>query len=214
LYDPETETASRCGCVAQKRLDRLVKSSRITPAFRSKTLENFTTADRPGEVRALHECAKDYADALGGGHGDWLCLLGEPGCGKTHLAIAIANCAMSNGIPAMYFPHVDGLAEIKSSLSRRGEGDAAQKIEELKRVDLLLWDDLFWGQGSPRPFELEVVFEVLNYRYLNLLCTVITSNHSPSGLLEIDATIGSRIIERSRGYLVYVSDPSANYRLR
>src|SRR5690606_21908350 len=98
-------------------------------------------------------------------------------------------------------------------LDRRGEERIGTKLEQMKKVSLLVWDDLFWGKGYPRDFEMEIVFEVLNYRYLNLLPTVISSNRTHLQLLEINSTIGSRIIERGKGRMVVVQGSEANYRL-
>jgi DNA replication protein DnaC len=57
------------------------------------------------------------------------------------------------------------------------------------------------------------VFEVLNYRYLNLLPTIISSEKMPQELLEIDKAIGSRILERGKKHLVVVEGLENNYRL-
>ena len=212
----EDGTASICHCLEQRRIERLFKSSQITPAFRNKTFENFVTAGRPPAVRAMYDCAKDYADKfhdLQDQENNWLVLLGEPGSGKTHLSMAVANRLLSRGITVLYFQHVEGIGELKDALDRRGEERIGSKLEQMKKVSLLVWDDLFWGKGYPRDFELEIVFEVLNYRYLNLLPTVISSNRTHLQLLEINSTIGSRIIERGKGRMVVVQGSEANYRL-
>lgn len=205
-----------CHCQEQKRLERLFVSSQITPAFKAKTFDNFITEGRPPAVRAMFECAWDYARRyreLSGQENNWLVLLGEPGAGKTHLSMAVANYLLAQGVPVLYFQHVEGLGELKDAIARQGEARIAAKLEQMKRVALLVWDDLFWGKGYPRDFELEIAFEVLNYRYLNLLPTVISSNRTHLQLLEINDTVGSRIIERGKGHMVLVQGQETNYRL-
>ncbi|KUK53059.1 MAG: Prophage LambdaCh01, DNA replication protein [Desulfotomaculum sp. 46_296] len=212
----DDNTARICHCQEQKRLEKLFKSSQITPAFRAKTFENFVTAGRPPAVRAMYECAWDYAERyqeLSGQENNWLVLLGEPGAGKTHLSMAVANRLLAQGVPVLYFQHVEGLGELKDAIARQGESRIAAKLEQMKKVTLLVWDDLFWGKGYPRDFELEITFEVLNYRYLNLLPTAISSNRTHLQLLEINDTIGSRIIERGKGHMVLVQGREANFRL-
>jgi DNA replication protein DnaC len=212
----DDNTARICHCQEQKRLERLFKSSQITPAFRGKTFDNFITVGRPPAVRAMYDCAKDYADRfheLRDQENNWLVLLGEPGSGKTHLSMAVANRLLSQGITVLYFQHVEGLGELKDALARQGEARITTKLEQMKKATLLVWDDLFWGKGYPRDFELEVAFEVLNYRYLNLLPTIISSNRTHLQLLDINDTIGSRIIERGKGHMVVVQGREANYRL-
>jgi len=214
----DDNTARICHCQEQKRLERLFKSSQITPAFRAKTFENFIINGRPPIIKEMFECARDYAErftAIQQQENNWLVLLGEAGAGKTHLSMAVANRLLAQGIPVLYFQHVEGLGELKDALGKQGEAGIAARLEQMKKVNLLVWDDLFWGKKEPREFELEIAFEVLNYRYLNLLPTVISSNRTPYQLLEIDdnETIGSRIIERGKGHMVVVQGREANYRL-
>ncbi len=160
----------------------------------------------------MYECAKDYADKfheLRDQENNWLVLLGEPGSGKTHLSMAVANQLIPQWVPALYFPHVEGLGELKDAIDKQR---ISAKLEQMKKVPLLIWDDLFWGDRK-RDFELEIAFEVLNYRYLNLLPTIVNSNMTPEQLLEVNEAIGSRIIERGKGHMVVVQGREANYRL-
>lgn len=211
----DNNTARICRCQGQRRLERLFESSRITPAFRAKTFENFRTDGRPAAVKTMYKCARNYAERfseLRDQENNWLVLLGEPGSGKTHLSIAVANVLLARKVPVLYFQHVEGMGELKDIL-RDEEGRIKTKLEEMKHAGLLIWDDLFKGKERPRDFEIEIAFEVLNYRYLNLLPTVISSEKTHEELLEIDRAIGSRIIERSRGHMVLVQGSEANYRL-
>lgn len=201
-----------CKCREQKRLENLFKSSQITPEFRSKTFDKFVTAGRPKAVRDMFDCAFDYAEKfeeLSHEENNWMTLLGEPGSGKTYLSIAVANVLMKKGIPVLYFQHVEGMSEIKDLLKQ--DKTLTYKLEQMKKTVLLIWDDLFWGK--PRDFELEITFEVLNYRYLNCLPTILNSNLTPSQLYEVNTTIGSRIIERSKRHMVLIEGLESNYRL-
>jgi len=192
----------------------MFKSSRITPAFRTKTFANFDITGKSKTVVGMYKCAKKYTDnfrEICNQENNWLLLTGEPGSGKTHLSMAIANHVLNQAIPVLYFQHVEGLGELKDCL--RKQDDIFTKMEKMKKSKLLIWDDLFWGKKDPSNFELEVAFEVLNYRYLNLLPTIITTNRTHVQLLEIDNTIGSRIIERAKGHIVLIQDINANYRL-
>lgn len=205
-----------CKCKEQDRVERLFESSKITPAFKSKTFKNFDLSNATPIVRAMYECAKDYAenfDKIRKEENNWLVLLGEPGCGKTHLSMAVANVLLNKGIPVLYFQHVEGTNEIKSMIKNENES-VHSKISDMKKVDVLIWDDMFKGREKPTDFILETIFEVINYRYLNLLPTIISSEKIPEQLLEIDKAIGSRILERGKGHTVVIEGMENNYRLK
>jgi DNA replication protein DnaC len=202
-----------CKCQEQRRLERLFAASKITPAFRAKTFDNFKTQGRPPIINTMLKSAMDYVARLPAlGENNWLALLGEPGSGKTHLAMATANTLVAQGMQALYFPHVEGMGELMSGIDDK---TISKKTNTLKNVALLLWDDFLKPimGGRPKEFEMRVAFEVVNYRYLNLLPTVISSEHSPQGLLNMDKATGSRIIERSKGHLTVALGEELNYRL-
>lgn len=185
----------------------------MTPALREKTFAEFQTDGRPRSILTMAGCARDYLErfeTIRHTHRNWLLLLGEPGCGKTHLAMAVANALMAAGYPSLYFPHVEGMGELKELL-RTGEGKFQAKLRAIKDVAVLVWDDL-WKYY--RPFDIEVAFEVLNYRYLNLLPTIISSEKTPESLLAVDQATGSRILERGKGHTAVVEGTEANYRLK
>lgn len=210
------DVAYICQCMQQKRLERLFKASKITPAFKQKRFDNFDLNGVPPNVQKMFAVAKDYATSFADikeQENNWLAFLGQPGSGKTHLLIAVANSLLEQGYPALYFQHVEGFTELRDALRENGEDSAAAKITEVKKVPVLLWDDLFKGRETPTPWVLEVVFEVMNYRYLNCLPTLISSERLPQELLGIDEAIASRILERAKGRTVVVNEQGANYRL-
>lgn len=160
--------------------------------------------------------AKHYVNNFGElGENNWLVLLGEPGCGKTHLSMAVSNQLISQDVPVLYFPHAEGMSELKSTFSKNGEDSLEDKLQQMRKVDLLVWDDLFKGRPIPTDWSKEIVFDVLNYRYLNLLPTIISSELVMAQLLAVDNTggIGSRILERGKGHTMVVSGLECNYRI-
>jgi len=213
VVDADHNCAAPCRCQADRRRGRLFNNSRITPAFRSKTFANFNSEKRPAVIHKLLQSARHYAAHFDqSAEHNWLVLLGEAGCGKTHLSLAVANLLLDQGVPVLYFPHVQGLNELKDTL-RDGAAGLEARLREMRQVRLLVWDDLFKARAAPTPWTLELVFDVLNYRYLNLLPTIISSELKHQHLLSLDPAIGSRIIERGRGHTVEVSGIECNYRL-
>ena len=211
-------TARVCHCQEQKRNERLFASSQITPAFRAKSFGNFTLTGRSPAVCRMLGAARSYAEQyhnLKDTPCNWLVLLGEPGCGKTHLSMAVANLLYVQKVQLLYFQHIEGINELKEAIREKGEDGIAEKLRSMKKIELLVWDDLFKTSSNdqPRKFDIEIAFETLNYRYLNLLPTIISSEHTPEQLLSIDKAIGSRIMERGKGHMEVVEGMNNNYRL-
>jgi DNA replication protein DnaC len=222
----DSRTVRLCECRERLKLQRLFESSKITPAFRATTFESFAMVDRPAIIHSMFKSALDYSrrfNEIKDDKNNWLVLLGEPGSGKTHLTMAVANEKINERVKTLYFQHVEGINEMKDIL-RAGEESLREKVREMQQVEFLVWDDLFKptieNQGKdkgkpklPTAFEIEKAFEVLNYRYLNLLPTAISSERTPKELIGIDKATGSRILERGKGHLVVVDGIENNYRL-
>ncbi len=135
-------------------------------------------------LRLAYETAKAFAAQPSG----WLILLGGYGCGKTHLAAAIANEVVNRGEPAIFVVVPDLLDHLRATYSPHSDTAYDQRFEEIRSSSLLILDDL--GAHSSTPWAQEKLFQLFNYRYNAQLPTVITSNHE---LEEIDIRIRSRV---------------------
>jgi DNA replication protein DnaC len=195
-----------------KRIERLFKTSQITEEFRNLTFENFNLLGRPSLVQDAFNCAEAYLDCFQGIRGERqnsIALLGQPGSGKTHLLISIANALLDQGIGVLYFPWVEGLNDLKDDFSKTNE-----KVEQLKEIDVLFIDDLFKGRRTVTDWQLEQLFEIVNYRYLNHLPMLISSEKDIDQICDIDEGIGSRIYQMSKDFTVVLrGEKNLNYRL-
>ena len=91
------------------------------------------------------------------------------------------------------------------------------EIAVYKRTDCLYIDDLFKTKkgASVTPADVNLAFEILNYRYINDMLTIISSEKTLREILDIDEAVGSRIYEMAQGYILNISaDPAKNYRMR
>jgi len=216
VIDDANNCAFPCKCQDERRRERLFTNSKITPAFRSKAFDNFKAKGRPEAVVKMLMAARHYANSFSElGENNWLVLLGEPGCGKTHLIMVVANQLLSKGEAVLYFPYAEGLSELKDTFNKRGEASLEDRLRELRKVPFLVVDDLFKGREVVNGWPKEIMFDILNYRYLNLLPTAISSERKPTDLLRVDPAIGSRILERGKGHIAVADGDSyaINYRL-
>ncbi|MCP1359080.1 DnaA/Hda family protein [Aneurinibacillus migulanus] len=215
----------KCECVKKKRVDRLFKSSQITAEFQKMGFKNFVREGRPDAVQDAYECATAYYrnfHTIRNTRRNSIALLGTPGAGKTHLLTAIANCLMQTewtdekgkkklGIPVLYLTWVDLLNELKDDFDL-----LLTKVQQMQQVEVLFIDDMFKGRKEPTPFQLEQLFAIVNYRYLNNKPMLISSERDIDQMCEIDEAIGSRIYDMCQDYTVLLKGnrKEFNYRLR
>lgn len=135
---------------------------------------------------------------------------GQPGIGKSHLAIALGLNFLKKNMNVVYMPYRDCISRIKRKIL--DDEYYQREISKFQCADILLIDDLFKGKITEA--DINIVFEILNHRYLNFLPLIVSTECTVDKLLEIDEAIGSRIYEMSKDYLVEIRRSSGNnYRM-
>lgn len=131
----------------------------------------------------------------------WLVLTGAYGCGKTHLAAAIANEQVAMGqTEVMFVVAPDLLDHLRAAFSPQSTMPYDQRFDELRKAPLLVLDDL--GTESATPWAREKLFQLLNYRYEAMLPTVITTSVGPN---EIEPWLRTRILDIERCKVLVIS---------
>jgi DNA replication protein DnaC len=120
----------------------------------------------------------------------WLVLAGSYGCGKTHLAAAIANARTDLGDPPLFVMLPDLLDHLRATFSPNSNTSYDRRFDEIRTATLLILDDL--GTQSMTPWTREKLYQLFNYRYIAELPTVITTADT---LDEMDARIRSRMTD-------------------
>jgi len=134
-------------------------------------------------------------------------LLGRPGRGKTHLAIAIAYRAIQNGYEARFETAV-------ALLGRLHKAQAAGRLDEVlaEYVDpeVLVIDEL--GYLTYGPDAANFLFPLVDQRYLKRRPILITSNKDPGdwGKVLHDPDLAEAIVDRllERGEVIRLSGKS------
>lgn len=196
----------RCHCMARREALRRITKSGLAPAMRRMTFDTYETPNEWQQRILL--AAKEYAANPEG----WFFIGGQVGAGKTHICTAILQ-ELSMNYPVRYMLWRDESARIKAALN---EPEGVSLMRDLKNAPVLYIDDLFKGAERPTQGDLNLAFELLNYRYNDeRFCTIISTEKLIGELIEIDEAIGSRIAERSKGHMVNLNrDPSRNWRTK
>jgi DNA replication protein DnaC len=117
----------------------------------------FMTPQERENLRQAYEACEEFARLQNG----WLLLEGGYGCGKTHLAAAIANNAVSQGVPALFITVPDLLDSLRFAFNDP-ETTFEQRFDEIRTAALLILDD--FGTQNATPWAQEKIFQVMNYR--------------------------------------------------
>ena len=184
--DPQFGKAVACRCKEQerkrKRRQQLQELSNLG-AFANKRFETFNP-HVPGTQEA-YQAALEFARCPDG----WLLLVGPNGCGKTHLAAAIANECLEAGSVVLFATVPDLLDHLRAAFAPDSSEVYDQLFARMREAEVLVLDDLGAQQSSP--WANEKLFQLLNYRYNSGFPTVITAN--PRGEQATDERIRSRL---------------------
>ena len=200
-----------CKCTATRRCLARMRESGLGNALERLTFDSFQ-AEEPWQERLL-KAARAYAQRPQG----WLTMLGQSGCGKTHLCTAVCGELLRRGEQVLYFSWREEAARLKAATPEH----RAELMDNSLNAPYLYIDDLLkTGRGpdgtiQPTAGDLNLAFTILNHRYSRSLPTILSSELGIAELLRLDEALGSRIAERSGVHLCAVRrDPSRNYRLR
>ena len=85
-------------------------------------------------------------------------------------------------------------------------------INKYKKAEILLIDDLF--KGNITKADINPIFEIVNYRDINKLPMIVSTEYSVAEILNFDEGTSSRIYNMSKDFTVEIKGQENNYRLR
>jgi DNA replication protein DnaC len=181
------------------------QSSLKLELLRNMTFDNFDhkRLDLPPEQRQNLRQAFNLAVEFARSPEGWLTFQGVNGCGKTHLAAAIANYQLAQGKPVFFVVVPELLDHLRSTFSLDSKTSYDEFFEKLKETPLLILDD--FGEQSATPWAQEKLYQLINYRYNARLPMVVTTFFS---LDEIETRISSRMVDPKLSLVFNITAPS------
>ena len=134
---------------------------------------------------------------------------GQVGAGKTHLGTAICGALMKKGVAVIYMAYRNAVTKIKQNII--DESVYNRELNQYTLARVLYIDDLLKGRLTDA--DINIMYEIVNYRYMNNLPIIVSTEKFLDDLIAFDEAIGSRIIEMCRGNIVQLQGRELNYRL-
>jgi DNA replication protein DnaC len=202
----------RCDCWRDRVVHDRLGDANIPKRYLHCTFDNFTAYNESLEQAVAK--ARHVADSFPVSRG--LLFEGQPGVGKTHLAVAVLKQVIETaGVRGLFYDTRDLLRIIRSTYDPSIRTTELEVLRPVMTADLLVLDDL--GAEKTSEWVEETMNLIVNTRYNERRLTVFTSNYQdfPEELAEPNSLIfriGHRMRSRLHEMCEFLQMDGADYR--
>lgn len=186
VLDAKGRITSQAGLCPTCRNERTQRASYgamsgVPRLYAEADFSNFEVylSSQPPSVAAL----RAYADEIAAGSNKNLVLLGTPGTGKTHLAIAIARHVGAKGRSVTYIGMLDLLDQLRRDRFPTPPQQPGQFADAITSVDLLIIDEC--GKQTGTESEAVAAQRIIDRRVSNCMPTIVIGNGDIDGVRQM-----------------------------
>ncbi|HEY2905855.1 MAG TPA: ATP-binding protein [Vicinamibacterales bacterium] len=208
----DTRSVVRCDCWRERIGRERLAEANIPKRYQHCTLANFTAYNDSLEkaVAMARRVAESFPVVSRG-----LLLEGQPGVGKTHLAVAVLKQVIAtSGARGLFYDTRELLRVIRSTYDPSIRTTELEVLRPVMHADLLVLDDL--GAEKTSEWVDETMNLIVNTRYNERRLTIFSSNYldipddtDPNSLL---FRIGFRMRSRLHEMCEFIEMDGADYR--
>ena len=203
----------RCGCWRHRVSQALLAEAGIPPRYRKCNFSTFVTYPNEDLLRAIQK-ARAFAEAFPVVE-KGLLLIGRPGIGKTHMAVAtLREVVLEKGARALYFDTRTLLSTIRSTFNPVTRTSEAEVLDRVMGAELLVLDDL--GAERTTDWVEDTMNLIVNTRYNDRRPTIFTSNYKDnpddSDLDSLRVRVGIRMYSRLKEMCEFLQYDGPDYR--
>jgi DNA replication protein DnaC len=183
---PDFGRSVLCACCEVRQTLQCLQQRRHAAnldTLRDNTFKSFNSRIT-GVQEAFRASSRFAANPQG-----WLMLVGSCGCGKTHLAAAIANQRLESGAAVFFTTTPDLLDSLRAAFT--SPENYRLLFARVREVELLVLDDL--GAQRSSQWSSEKLLQILTHRANAALPTVITA--MPKDLPGLEERLRSRLTD-------------------